>query len=274
MKPIEISKGIYSVGAVDWAVRNFHGHTYSTRRGTTYNAYLIVDEKIALVDTVLGSFSTELIENIRAILPPEKIDYVIANHVETDHSGAMPDVMRLCPKARVFGTQKCKEGLCRMYYEPWDFQVVKTGDKLKLGRRTLAFIEAPMIHWPDSMFTYCQEEELLMPNDAFGQHYATSRRFDDEVDACALMDEAAKYYANILWPLGSLIARKIDEIVKMKIPIRTIAPSHGIIWRKDPMKIVNAYVDWAKNAAAPKVVVVYETMWGATEKMARAMAGG
>ena len=274
MKPFEIKKGIYWVGVIDWNVRSFHGHTYNTARGTTYNAYLIIDEKIALVDTVYGPFAGELIEKIRAIVPPEKIDYVIANHVETDHSGAMPALMKLCPKAKVYGTAKCKEGLYRNYYANWDFQVVKTGDTLKLGKRTLAFVEAPMIHWPDSMFTYCREEELLMPNDAFGQHIATSERFADEVDQCALWDEAAKYYANILLPLGSMILRKIEEVVKMNIPISMIAPSHGVIWRKDPMQIVNKYVSWAKNETVPKVVIVYETMWGATEKMARLMAEG
>ncbi|MDD5428171.1 MAG: flavodoxin domain-containing protein [Candidatus Omnitrophica bacterium] len=274
MKPLEIKKGIYWVGVIDWNMRSFHGHTYTTKRGTTYNAYLIVDEKIALIDTVYGPFANELVERIREIVPPEKIDYVIANHVETDHSGAMPALMKLCPKAKVYGTQKCKEGLYRNYYENWDFQVVKTGDTLKLGKKTLTFIEAPMIHWPDSMFTYCREEELLMPNDAFGQHYATSARFDDEVDQCELMEEAKKYYANILWPLSSMIARKLEELQKMSLPINMIAPSHGIIWRKDPMKIVNAYAGWAKNTIAPKVVMVYETMWGSTEKMARKIAEG
>ena len=274
MKPFEIKKGIYWVGVIDWNVRTFHGHTYSTNRGSTYNAYLIVDEKIALVDTVYGPFANELIEKISQIIPPEKIDYVIANHVETDHSGAMPALMKLCPKAKVYGTQKCKEGLYRNYYENWDFQVVKTGDTLKLGKRTLTFIEAPMIHWPDSMFTYCREEELLLPNDAFGQHYATNERFDDEVSQCELMDEAAKYYGNILWPLGSIILRKIEDVQKMNVPIKMIAPSHGIIWRKDPMKIINAYVLWAKNDTKNKVVIVYESMWGSTEKMARKMVEG
>jgi len=274
MPSLKILPDIYSVGVVDWKVRTFHGHTYSTKRGTTYNAYLILDEKIALVDTVLGSFAGELIENIKQVIPVEKIDYVIANHVETDHSGALPEIMKLCPKAKVFGTEKCKEGLYRHYYGHWDFQIVKTGDKLKLGKRTLTFVEAPMIHWPDSMFTYCPEEKLLMPNDAFGQHYATSERFDDEVDACALMDEAAKYYGNILWPLGGVIIKKIEEVQKMDIPIKIIAPSHGIIWRKDPLKIVNAYVSWAKNEVTDKIIVAYETMWGATEKMARKIVEG
>ncbi len=274
MALVEIKKGIYWVGVVDWNMRSFHGHTYTTKRGTTYNAYLIVDEKIALVDTVLGAFSDELIEKIRAIVPVEKIDYVISNHVETDHSGSMPAIMKLCPKAEVYGTQKCKEGLYKNYYCDWNFHAVKTGDTLKLGKRTLTFIEAPMIHWPDSMFTYCREEELLMPNDAFGQHIATSERFDDEVDQCALMDEAAKYYANILIPLGSIISRKIEEVIKMKVPISMIAPSHGIIWRRDPGKIINSYVSWARNDTKKKVVIAYETMWRSTEKMARRIAEG
>ncbi len=270
----KILEGIYSVGVVDWNVRSFHGHTYSTNRGTTYNAYLIVDEKVTLVDTVLGSFAAELIENIRQVVPVEKIDYIIANHVETDHSGALPSVMKLCPKAKIFGTEKCKEGLYKYYYGDWDFQVVKTGDTLKLGKRTLQFIAAPMIHWPDSMFTYCPQEALLLPNDAFGQHYATSERFNDEVEPCALMDEALKYYANILWPLGAVISRKIAEIQKMNIPLKMIAPSHGVIWRKDPLQIVDRYASWANNEVKPKVVIVYETMWGSTEKMARKILEG
>jgi anaerobic nitric oxide reductase flavorubredoxin len=274
MSALEILPDIYSVGVVDWNVRTFHGHTYSTNRGTTYNAYLIIDDKITLVDTVLGSFAGELIDNIKQVVPVEKIDYIIANHVETDHSGGLPEIMKLVPKAKILGTAKCKEGLYRHYYGNWDFQVVKTQDKLQLGKRSLNFIEAPMIHWPDSMFTYCPQEELLLPNDAFGQHYATSERFDDETDECALMDEAAKYYGNILWPLSAVILRKIEEMQKMNIPIKMIAPSHGIIWRKDPMKIINAYLSWAKNETKAKIVVMYETMWGATEKMARKMVEG
>ena len=212
MRPFEIKKDIYWVGAVDWNARNFHGHTYTTKRGTTYNAYLILDEKVALVDTVYGPFAKEMIERIKNIIPAEKIDYIIANHVEIDHSGALPDILKLCPRAKVLGTAKCREGLHKHYYGNWDFQVVKTGDKLKLGKRSLTFLEAPMLHWPDSMFTYCPKEELLMPSDAFGQHYATSQRFDDEVDNAILMEEAAKYYASILWPLSPLVLKKIEEV--------------------------------------------------------------
>jgi flavorubredoxin len=274
MPPVEILPNIFSVGVVDWNVRNFHGHTYTTQRGTTYNAYLIIDDKIVLIDTVYGPFADELIENIQQIIPPEKIDYIVANHVETDHSGALPDIIQLCPKAKILGTAKCKEGLYRHYYGDWDFQVVKTNDELKLGRRTLSFIEAPMIHWPDSMFTYCAQDSLLMPNDAFGQHFATAERFDDQVDPCALTDEAEKYYANILWPLGAVILKKIQEVQKLNIPIKMIAPSHGVIWRAHPEKIINSYISWAKGETKNKVVIIYETMWGATEKMAKKIASG
>ncbi len=274
MAAIKILPDIYSVGVVDWNVRNFHGHTYTTARGSSYNAYLIIDEKITLVDTVSAAFGPELIENIKEIIPLEKIDYVIANHVETDHSGALPQIISLCPKAKVFGTAKCKEGLYKHYYKDWDFQVVKTGDQLKLGRRTLTFIEAAMIHWPDSMFTYCPQDGLLLSNDAFGQHFATGEKFDDQVDPCALMDETEKYYANILWPLGAVILRKIQEIQGMNIPLKIIAPSHGVIWRKDPAKAVNCYLDWASGKTRDRVVVVYETMWQATEKMARKIIEG
>ncbi|MCM8757937.1 MAG: flavodoxin domain-containing protein, partial [Candidatus Omnitrophica bacterium] len=274
MIPQEIRKDIFWVGALDWNVKNFHGHTYTTQRGTTYNAYLILDEKVALVDTVYGPFADEMIEKIKQVISLEKIDYIIANHVEIDHSGSLPQILKLCPKAKVLGTQKCKEGLFRNFYIDMDFRVVKTADKLNLGKRNLTFIEAPMIHWPDSMFTYCPQEKLLLPNDAFGQHYATSQRFDDEVKQDELMDEAKKYYANILWPLSTIILKKIEEIQKMGIPIEMIAPSHGVIWRKDPMKIINAYVSWAKNETEPKVVVVYETMWGSTEKMAQTIVEG
>jgi len=274
MSALEILPDIYWAGAIDWNVRNFHGHTYTTKRGTTYNCYLILDEKIALIDTVYGPFADEMIANIKQIIEPEEIDYIIANHVETDHSGALSGIMKICKNGKVFGTVRCKGGLYKHYYGNWDFQIVKTGDKLKLGKKTLTFIEAPMLHWPDSMFCYLIDDQILFPSDAFGQHYATSKRFDDEIDQAILMDEAAKYFANILWPLSSLISKKIDELQKLNIPIKMIAPSHGIIWRKEPMKIINAYLSWARNETKPKVVIVYETMWGSTEKMARRIADG
>ncbi|MCU0666497.1 MAG: FprA family A-type flavoprotein [Candidatus Omnitrophica bacterium] len=273
MENIRLKENIFWVGAIDWNVRNFHGHTYATERGTTYNAYLIIDDKVTLIDAVHKDFSQGLFDNIRGIVPLEKIDYIVVNHLEPDHTGSLPELLKLAPKAKLYGSFKCKEGLEKYYFIKPDFQVVRTGEVLKLGKRSLSFIEAPMLHWPDSMFSYCPEEKILFPNDAFGQHLATSGRFDDTVDNCALMDEAAKYYGNILWPLSSLVVRKIEQVLKSGIPIEMIAPSHGVIWRKDPAKIINSYLYWGKNSSKEKVVIVYETMWGNTAKLASVIAG-
>jgi anaerobic nitric oxide reductase flavorubredoxin len=274
LPPVKLLDNIYWVGAVDWNLRHFHGFTYSTQRGTTYNSYLIIDKKVALVDTVHNPFKEEMIERIREVIDPSKIDYVIANHVETDHSGSISEILKLAPNATVIGTAKCKEGLQKHYFGNWNFQVVKTGDTLSLGDKTLSFIEAPMLHWPDTMFTYIEKDALLLPNDAFGQHLASSKRFDDEVDQNILMWEAAKYYANILWPFSLLVTRKIEQIQQMGLKINMIAPSHGIIWRGDPMKIVKAYLSWAKGEAGKKILIVYDTMWYSTEKMAKAILEG
>jgi len=271
---VKVLENIFWVGAVDWNIRHFHGFTYSTHRGTTYNAYLIIDKKVALVDTVQHSFAEEMMERIREIIDPSKIDYIIANHVESDHSGSIAEILKHAPNATVVGTANCQKGLEKHYFGNWKFQVVKTGDTLSLGERTLSFLEAPMLHWPDSMFTYIEKDALLLPNDAFGQHLATSKRFDDQVDQNILMQEAAKYYANILWPFSTLVTRKIEEVQKLGLKIDMIAPSHGIIWRKDPMKIVKAYLRWASGVAKKKVLVVYDTMWESTEKMAKAMLEG
>ena len=274
MTPVEVSENIFWVGAVDWNIRNFHGFTYSTHRGTTYNAYLIIDEKIALVDTVYSPFAKELIDRISGLVDPRKIDYLVVNHVETDHSGSISEVLKVAPQAKLIGTSKCREGLEKHYFGNWDFQIVKTGDEISLGKRSLNFIEAPMLHWPDSMFTYIAKDALLLPNDAFGQHLATSERFDDEVDEGILMEEASKYYANILWPLSKLVSRKIEEVQKSNLNIRIIAPSHGIIWRTNPNRIIQAYLRWAKGEAEKRILIVYDTMWGSTDKMARALAEG
>ena len=274
MSPVEVLKNIFWVGAVDWNIRHFHGFTYSTHRGTTYNAYLIVDKKVALVDTVHHPFVGEMMERIKEVIDPSKIDYIIANHVESDHSGSIKDILKLAPNATVVGTANCKSGLEKHYFGNWAFQTVKTGDTLALGERTLSFIEAPMLHWPDSMFTYIEKDALLLSNDGFGQHLATSKRFSDEIDQNILMEEAAKYYANILWPFSILVIRKIEEIQKLGLKIDMIAPSHGVIWRKDPMTILTSYLKWAKGEAEKKVLIVYDTMWESTEKMAKAMLEG
>jgi anaerobic nitric oxide reductase flavorubredoxin len=274
LPPVKVLENIYWVGAVDWNIRHFHGFTYSTHRGATYNAYLIIDKKVALVDTVQHSFAEEMIERIKEIVDPSKIDYIIANHVESDHSGSIAEILKLAPNATVVGTANCQKGLEKHYFGNWKFQTVKTGDTLSLGERTLTFLEATMLHWPDSMFTYIEKDALLLPNDGFGQHLATSKRFDDEVDQNILMWEAAKYYANILWPYSTLVTRKIEEVQKLGLKINMIAPSHGIIWRTDPMKIVKAYLKWAAGEAEKKVMIVYDTMWESTEKMAKAMLEG
>jgi flavorubredoxin len=267
-----IAQDIYWVGVVDWNLRDFHG--YTTRRGTSYNAYLFLDDKITLVDTVKHAFADELLEHIREIINPEKIDYIIVNHIEMDHSSALPMVAKIAKNATIITNERCKDAINEHYGAGFNIKTVKTGDTLKLGKRTLLFNEAPMLHWPDSMFTYVVEDKILMPNDAFGQHFASSKRFDDEVDEHTLMEEAATYYANILMPLGPLITRKIQEVVQAGLTCCMIAPSHGIIWRKDPAKIIQAYVDWAAGKTKKKAVIVYDTMWGSTDKMARAIAEG
>jgi flavorubredoxin len=272
MNKVSLAEGINWVGVVDWNIRDFHG--YVTRRGSTYNAYLIQDEKTALVDTVKHTFSSELLRNICELVDPAKIDYIIVNHVEMDHSSSLPEVVKYAKNATIIASARGKDAIIEHYGADFNIQVVKTGDMLKLGKRTLTFVEAPMLHWPDSMFTYVVEDKILMPNDAFGQHLASAQRFDDEVDEHVLMEEAATYYANILMPLAPLITRKIQEVVKMGIPIDMIAPSHGVIWRSDPSKIIKAYADWSSNNCKNKAVIVFDTMWGSTDKMARAIAEG
>ncbi len=272
MNKVSLAEGINWVGVVDWNIRDFHG--YVTRRGSTYNAYLIQDEKTALVDTVKHTFSSELLRNVCELVDPAKIDYIIVNHVEMDHSSSLPEVVKYAKNATIIASARGKDAIIEHYGADFNIQTVKTGDTLKLGKRTLTFVEAPMLHWPDSMFTYIVEDKILMPNDAFGQHLASAQRFDDEVDAHVLMKEATTYYANILMPLAPLITRKIQEVVEMGIPIDMIAPSHGVIWRSDPSKIINAYAEWSANNSKNKVVIVFDTMWGSTDKMARAIAEG
>jgi len=273
MANIVLKEGVNWVGAIDWNIRDFHG--YNTNRGSTYNAYLIRDEKIALIDTVKKEFCNDLIAHVEELTSFDKIDYIIVNHVEMDHSSSLPTIVKLAKNAKILASVRAKDELIKHYGHDFDnVETVKTGDTLNLGKKTLEFLEAPMLHWPDSMFTYDIEDKILLPNDAFGQHLATSGRFDDEVDEWALMEEAAMYYANILMPLAPLITRKIQEVVAMKLPIDIIAPSHGVIWRKDPMKIVNTYLKWSSGESKNKVVIVFDTMWHSTDTMARAIAEG
>ena len=270
MHNVELAKGVYSVGAVDWTMRNFHG--YETPRGITYNAYLIVDEKICLIDTVKAPFGKELLERISQIVDPGKIDYIVCNHTEPDHSSALPMIMEKVPNAKVVLTAQGKESIIKHYQKEYDFQVVKEGDILELGRNKLHFITMPMLHWPDSMASYLDGEEILFSNDAFGQHICTSKRFDDENNISDIMDEASKYYANILMPYNRLIGTALGKTET--VPIKMIAPSHGVIWRTHIKDILEKYEQWGSGYHNGSVVIVYDSMWGATEDMARRILEG
>ena len=275
MKAVEIVKDVYWVGAIDYSVKHFHGYSYTTHHGTTFNAYLILGEKIALVDAVYGPFSDEMLKRIESVIDPAKIDYVISNHTEMDHSGAIPQVLDRLDNGVLFCTEKAVDELRKHYPDGWNIKTVKTGDEIDLGGKTLRFYEAPMLHWPESMFTYYVEEELLMPNDAFGQHYATAKRFADDVDQNVLWKEAEKYYANILWPLSRMVERKIEKVIELGLPIKIIAPSHGLIWRKEPLQIVTRYLEWAKGERVrDRIVIAWDTMYQSTSKLARAIAEG
>jgi flavorubredoxin len=271
---IELAEGVYWVGVVDWALKHFHGYELSTHRGSSYNAYLIVDEKTVLVDTVWGPFQEQLIENIRQIVDPATIDIVVANHAEADHSGSLPAVMRHVPEATVVVSKRGQESIEGHFHQPWNFRAVGTGERINIGKNELVFVEAPMLHWPDSMFTYLSGRNILMPNDAFGQHYATAFRFNDEVDQEELYEEALKYYANILTPFSGLVLKKIDEVLALKLPVSIIAPSHGVIWRQEPLQIVTKYQEWAKQTPAKSAVILYDSMWEGTRHMAEAIGAG
>ncbi|MCP4752837.1 MAG: FprA family A-type flavoprotein [Proteobacteria bacterium] len=270
MSALEIRKGIYWVGAVDWDIRNFHG--YLTEHGTTYNAYLVVDEKVVLIDTVKSELADRMLHRIGQVVDPDSIDYVLSNHVEMDHSGAIPRIMELAPQAKIVASKQGEKGLRRHYNEDWDFQVVKSGDSINIGRGNLSFVNTPMVHWPDSMVTYHQEEKILFSNDAFGQHVASAERFDDEVGWSLIKREAKKYYANIVMPFGKQVNKALSGL--SGLDIETICPSHGLIWRSFIPKIVSEYGRWANHATDAKALIVYDSMWHSTEKMAWALEDG
>jgi flavorubredoxin len=271
---VELKPGVHWVGVVDWGLRHFHGHELSTHRGSSYNAYLIVDEKIALVDTAWSPFTQEFLAQLRTVVDPAKIDYVIANHSEVDHAGALPELLRAAPQAELIVSKRGLTSFEGNYRAGWKMRGVGTGDRLSLGRNELIFVEAPMLHWPDSMFTYLTGHNILMPNDAFGQHYATAFRFNDQVDQAELYQEALKYYVNILAPFSDKVAAKIDDLLALNLPVDIIAPSHGVIWRQDPLQIVRAYQERAAQKPEPRAVILFDSMWHATRRMAEAIADG
>lgn len=271
MNCVEVKKGIYFVGAVDWNVRSFHG--YSTNRGATYNAYLIIDEKITLIDTVKAPFADELIRRISSIVDPEKIDYIISNHVEMDHSGAIPAIMKVAKNATIITSAPSGlKGLQAHYGSDYNYMSVKAGDTLSLGERSLTFVATPMLHWPDNMVTYCPEEKILFSNDAFGQHFASSKHFDVDVNLEEVYQEAKKYYANILMLYGKQAAKAL-EIVR-SLDLEMICPSHGIIWTEHIPEILDKYEEFATGGAKEKALIVYDSMWHSTEKMAHAILEG
>jgi len=272
MPAIKVKEGIYWVGVIDWNLREFHG--YETDRGTTYNAYLVLDEKVVLFDTVKAEFFPILMENISQVIDPQRIEYVVVNHVEMDHSGALPQVVEVCKPEKIICSPKGKDNLLLHFHRgDWPYHVVKTGDEISIGRRTIRFIETRMLHWPDSMFSYLVEDRVLISQDGFGQHYATAERFDDEVDQAELMRQAAKYYANILLPFSQLVQKLLADVQAMGLQIDLIAPDHGVIWR-NPNRIVEAYARWSAQQRGQKVVIAYDTMWHSTERLAYAIGEG
>ncbi|MDH8679407.1 anaerobic nitric oxide reductase flavorubredoxin [Fusibacter bizertensis] len=270
----KINERITWVGKIDWDLKKFHGEEYSTHRGSSYNSYLIQDEKVALIDTVWQPFDEEFVKRLKEVIDLKKIDYIIANHAEIDHSGGLPELLKEIPNVPIYCTANGVKSLKGHYHQDWNFHVVKTGDTLDLGEGKLVFIEAPMLHWPDSMFEYYTKDAVLFSNDAFGQHYASELMYNDLVDQAELKQEAIKYYANILTPFSALVGKKIEEVLGFKLPVNMICPSHGVIWRDNPVQIVEQYVDWANNYQEHQVTLLYDTMWDATKHMAEAIAEG
>jgi len=273
MKAVEIAQGIYNVGVIDWNIRDFHG--YSTEYGTTYNAFLIVDEKVVLIDTVKNEFTDQMLARIAEVVEPKKIDMVISNHSEMDHSGGLARIMHYIGKDKpVYCSKMGRKNLVQHFGSRMNLQAVENGQEINIGSRTLTFLETRMLHWPDSMFTYARQDQVLFSSDAFGQHYAGYEMFDDAIDETVIMGHAKKYFANILLLYAPKILKLAETITEMGLQIKIICPDHGIIWRKDPGKIIDAYVEWSKQEPARKALVIYDTMWQSTRLMAEAIADG
>lgn len=271
----KITDRVTWVGKVDWELTHFHGDELSTHRGSSYNSYLVRDQKVALIDTVWQPYDREFVSRLAEEIDLRRIDYIVMNHNEIDHSGALPELMRLIPGTPIYCTAKGEAIIRGHYHEDWNFVNVKTGDTLSLGDTTLTFIEATMLHWPDTMFTYFSGDGgLLFSNDGFGQHYATESLYNDCVDTSELFYEAMKYYANILNTYSPIALRKVNEVVAMQLPLAMICPSHGVIWRDNPTQIVEKYLQWASDYQEDRVTIVYDTMWQSTRLMAEAIADG
>lgn len=262
------------VGKIDWELRSFHGDEYSTHRGSSYNSYLIKDKKNVLIDTAWAPFADEYLARLKEEIDLKDLDCIIAQHNEIDHSGSLPLIVKERPDIPIYCTANGAKIIKGHFHEDWNFQIVKTGDTLNIGDSTLTFVEAKMLHWPDSMMTYMDGDNILFSNDAFGQHYASDLMYNDTVDQCELFEEAIKYYANILTPFSPLVTMKIKEVLSFELPLNMIAPSHGVIWRDNPAQIVEKYLEWADSYKENQIVLIYDTMWNATRKMAEAIAEG
>ena len=262
------------VGYIDWELETFHGDDYSIMNGSSQNAYLIEEGKTVLIDTVWTPHRFDFVENLKSEIDLKKIDYVIANHGECDHSGSLTALMAEIPDVPIYCTANAVKSIEGQYGKHgWNFHVVKTGDTLDIGNgKQLVFVEMRMLHWPDSMATWMTGDNILFSNDAFGQHYAVEELFNDKADQCLLWKEGMKYFANILNPFAQILAKKLEEIEKMNLPIEIIAPSHGAIWRDDPMQIVKKYAEWADAYQENQVTVAYDTMWEGTTKIAHKIA--
>jgi anaerobic nitric oxide reductase flavorubredoxin len=270
-----IKNNVYWVGKNHWDLRHFHGSEFSTNKGSSYNSYLVKEEKIVLIDTVYRPFSSEFIQNLANEVDLKKIDFIVANHGEPDHSGALPELMKLIPDTPIYCTENGVKSLKGHYHEDWNYIPVKTGDRVSVGNgKELVFIQAAMIHWPDSMFCFLTGDNILFSNDAFGQHYCSELLFNDLVDQGELWAETYKYYANIITPFSHLVARKLDEITQMKITIECICTSHGIVWRDNPMQIVNKYAEFANAFQENQITVIYDSMYGGTQTIAENIVKG
>ncbi len=269
---VRLSDRVYWVGAIDWTIRNFHG--YLTSRGTTYNAFLVMGERIVLVDTVKHPFKDEMLSRIRSVVDPQKIDVVISNHTEMDHSGCLPEVLDLARPQTLIASAQGAQALKDHYHWSQDTKVIEDEEHLTVGNCGFHFYETRMLHWPDSMFTYLENDRLLFSSDAFGMHLASSNRFDDQLDSGVCMREAAKYYANILLPFSPLVSKLLQKINQLNLAIDIIAPDHGPIYRTQPQRIINHYTSWCRQKPSDKALVVYDTMWQSTSMMAGAIGEG
>ncbi len=270
-----VKNNVYWVGKVDWELQQFHGDEYSTHKGSSYNSYLIKEEKTVLIDTVWAPFAEEFVDNLAKEIDLDKIDFIVANHGEVDHSGALPALMKRIPDKPIYCTANAVKSLKGQYHQDWDFRIVKTGDKIDIGNgKELIFVEMTMLHWPDSMATYLTGDNILFSNDAFGQHLATEELFNDKVDPCDLYGESMKYFANILTPFNSFLRKKLDQVIALNLPIEMIATSHGVIWRENPLQIVEKYIAWANDYQEDQITIIYDTMWNGTKFMAEKIAEG